>query len=175
MAKERNSVTVGDLVSALKSKDVVRQWQPFHLYCKQQPSIDALPVLRKALRHKDFSVVRCAAESLHKLGKEALPALIDLRRAAYRINTLTDIPQAYPECLQALVAIDPDDEEFLLDMISHFTGITNWEIVSAGMSALQKLGTPKALSLLHRIHTFWYGELNKIQQKQADKFLKPLK
>jgi hypothetical protein len=43
------------------------------------------------------------------------------------------------------------------------------------MSALQKLGTPKALALLKRIHTFWYTELNKTQQKQADKFLKPLK
>jgi hypothetical protein len=134
-----------------------------------------LPFLRRALRCKEFSVVRSAAVSLEKLGKDALPALIDLRRAAKSIDKLTNIPQSYPECLQALVAIHPEDEEYLLDMISHFSGITNWGIVSAGMAALQKLGTPKALALLHRIHNFWYSELNKTQQKQADKFLKPLK
>ena len=175
MTKKQRAVTIEDLRTALSSGDLLEQFDVFESYSHQRPTIEALPFLRRALRSKRFSVVKCAAISLQKLGQHALPAARDLRRAAYTIDKLSDIPTAYPQCLHALVAIVPEDEEDLLEMISHFTGITNWEIVSSGMSALQKLGTPKALDLLRRIHTFWYSDLNKTQQKAADKFLKPLK
>jgi hypothetical protein len=167
------SITTEQLKSALASKDSSERLWVFMDYCKQRPSIEALPVLRKALRHKDFRVVRCAAESIGKLGSDAMPAFGDMYIAAKRADE-SGVPQAYPECVHALVSIQPEDED-ILDLISHWTGVTNWEIVSAGMLALQNLGTPKALQLLKRIHTFWYSELNKTQQKQADKFLTPLK
>lgn len=175
MAKKQNNITVDDLRNALKSGDLTRQFVVFDSYCRHRPSIDAVPFLRKGLRSKRFSVVRCAARALEKLGMKAAPALIDLRRAAERIYQPSDLPQAYPECLHALVAIAPEEVDYLLDLICRFSGLTNWVPISAGMSALQKLGTPKALALLKRIHAFWYSELNKSQQKQADKFLKPLK
>jgi hypothetical protein len=173
MVTKSKTVSVAELKASLASSDFYTQLSAIEVYSKGQPSVDALAILRKALKHKDDAIVRCAADALAKLGVDAIPAVGELFVAA-RTTDESGVPQAYPECVRALAAIIPDDED-ILDLVSHWAGVTNWEIVSAGMATLQKIGTPKALSLLKRIYTFWYNDLNKTQQKQADKFVLPLK
>jgi hypothetical protein len=173
MKRKSNVITVEDLKSALASRDSSDRVWVFMDFCKQRPSIEVLPVLRKALRCKDSTIVNCAAESIEKLGTAAEPAMHDLYIAAKTADE-SGVPQSFPECIRALVSIQAE-EELILEAIHHWVGVTNWEIVSSGMAALQKIGTPKALKLLRRIHTFWYEDLNKQQQRMADKFLLPLK
>jgi HEAT repeat protein len=174
MVRTKRQITISDLETALKSRDPDEACFAFMDYSKQRPTIDAVPLLRKALRRKDPTVVRSAAVSLEKLGQDAIPAVGDLFIAA-KTTDESGMPQSYPECVRALAAIPHDEEDDLLDLISHWAGVTNWGIVSAGMSALQKIATPKATALLRRIHAFWYNNLNKTQKTQADKFLKPMK
>ena len=171
MRRKKRQMSIQDLEKALKSRDSDERCFAFLDYSAQRPTKDAVSVLRRALRSKDPTVVRSAAVSLGKLGRDALPAVGDLFIAAKTADE-SGMPQSYPDCVRALAAIQQDhDEDDLLDLISHWSGVTNWGIVSAGMSALQKLGTPKAISLLRRIHTFWNNDLNKTQKKQADKIL----
>lgn len=173
MVRKKRQITISDLESALKSRDPDEACFVFLDYSAQRPIVDALPFLRRALRSKDPTVVRSAAHSLKKLGAAAQTAVGDLFIAAKTADE-SGIPQSYPDCILALAAIQPDDED-ILDVVSHWSGVTNWGIVSAGMEALQTIGTPKAISLLRRIHEFWYSELNKQQRRTADKFLLPLK
>lgn len=173
MARNQKVVTVDDLKNVLKSGDILKQALVFLDYSAQRPTVEALPFLRRGLRSKDASVVRCAADTLKKLGPAAQPALDDLFLAAYTTDG-SGMPQSYPECLHAMVAIQPNDEG-ILELVTHWAGLTNWGITSSAMAALQKIGTPQASSLLRRIHTFWYDDLNKQQKRTADKFLLPLK
>ncbi len=170
MRRNKRQISIQDLENALKSRDRDELCFAFLDYSTQRPAKDAVPVLRKALRSKDPTVVRSAATSLGKLGVDALAAIGDLFIAAKKADE-SGMPQSYPDCVRAIAAIQQNDEDDLLDLISHWSGVTNWGIVTAGMSALQKTGTPKAIALLRRIHTYWYGELNKTQRKQADKIL----
>jgi hypothetical protein len=169
MAAKRTVVTVDDLDNALKSRDFARQWSTFECYNKQRPSLDALPVLRKALRNKNHAIVRSAAETLEKLGPAALPAMPDLFQAANRTDG-RGRPQCYPDCLKAMVSIDPDNEG-ILELITHWVGFHNWGIISNAMAALQLIGSVEAYSLLQRIHGFWFSHLSKAEKKIADRFL----
>lgn len=173
MAKKPHTVTVEDLRKAFSSRKLLQQFDAFYCYSKQRPSIEALPFLRRALRSKDWSVIKSAAISLQKLGKEALPAVQELINAAYAVDKF-DLPQAYPVCLPALVTIDPTNEE-ILHLVTHWVGLHNWMVTSTAMKALQKIGTPEATALLKRIHDFWYSEWSKRERELAAKFLKPLK
>lgn len=169
MKRKKKAISVADLKAALASKDSLDRFSIFEAYSRQRPSEEAVAVLRKALRGKDSSVVNFAARSLEKLGIAGNPAMYDLFTAAKTADE-SGVPQSFPECIRALVAVHAD-EELILEATHHWVGVTNWEIVSSGMEAMQKLGTSKAISLLRRIHAFWDGELNKTQQKRADRIL----
>lgn len=169
VARKKKTVTIDHLKDALKSGDLLRQSLVFLDYSSQKPSPEAIPFLRRGLRSKDPSVVRSAADALKKLGAAAEPALNDLFLAAYTTDG-SGIPQAYPECLHAIVAIRPDDGD-ILELVTHWAGVTNWGITSAAMAALKKVGSPNAIKLLRRLHAFWYSELNKAQKKKADQFM----
>jgi len=73
-----------------------------------------------------------------------------------------------------LVAIDPEDE-WILELISHWAGLHNWMVTSTAMAAPQKIDTPKAIAILKRIHGYWYSEWSKRERELAAKYFKPEK
>jgi len=159
---------VNDLASPPESD--VERFFLFERYCKQKPTPDAIPYLRHALGDSFHGVVKCAADSLRKLGPVAQEAMPDLLAAAARVDEPTGAPQAYPECVEAMAAIDPKNPE-LLALIKHFTGLDNWLPISASLRALKTIGTPEAKDLLHRTAAFWMPELNKMQRRVVEQLL----
>jgi hypothetical protein len=143
-----------------------RAWNVFDGYGKGKPHIDDLPVLGEALKHEDHVIRKSAAASIAKLGSEVsedMGLMEDLLEAGGRTDG-SEPPQAYMECLQALVSIGADSEA-IVDMVHCHFGITNWLPLRASMDALQRLATPEALDLLSRIVVFWWPELDKKQRQ----------
>lgn len=166
--QKKPAVTVHDLASP--PKDETARFFLFERYSKQKPTPEAIPFLRCALADPYLAVVQCAAHSLRKLGPVAREAMPDLLEAAARIESPCTMPQAYPECVEAMAAIDPKNDE-LLTVIKNFVGSDNWVLISASLRALKKIGTPKAKDLLHRIAGFWMPELNKMQRRVVEQLL----
>ena len=96
--------------------------------------------------------------------------MADLLAAAVRIDASTGVPQAYPQCVEAMAAIDPQHPK-LLTLIKHSVGFDNWVPISASMRALETIGTPEAKDLLHRMAAFWMPELNKMQRRVIEQML----
>jgi hypothetical protein len=161
-------VTVNDLASPPKNE--TDRYFLFERYCKQKPTQDAIPYLRRALGDSYHAVVKCAAHSLRKLGPAALEAMPDLLTAAGRVDGPTGMPQAYPECVEAMAAIAPRHPELLV-LIKNFVGLDNWVPISASLKALKTIGTPEAKDLLRRTATFWMPELNKMQRRVVEQLL----
>jgi hypothetical protein len=170
MPKKPKRPSLADLHRALKlpeSKSATR-WEIFEAYCHHTPDMSELPVLRLALRHEDGVVIRAAAQSIAKLGilqdEELMFELLDV---AGRPDATLGLPQAYPECLDALIATGADPEAIIDLVHSHFAQ-PNWHFVRASMQALHRLATPKSLNLLSRIIIFWWPELNRKQQRYVE-------
>src|SRR4051812_1633977 len=144
--QKQPAVTVNDLASPPKNE--TDRYFLFERYCKQKPTTDAIPYLRRALHDSYHAVVKCAAHSLRKLGPLAQEAMPDLLAAAAGINGPTGMPQAYPQCVEAMAAIDPKNPE-LLALIKNFVGLDNWGPINASLKALKTIGTPEAKDLLH--------------------------
>jgi hypothetical protein len=142
----------------------------FRRYAKQKPTTDAIPVLRVALGDPYHGTVKCAAHSLKKLGPLAREAMGDLLDAASRVDPTTNMPQAYPECLAAMVAIEPNHPD-LLSVIKNFTGLDNWVPISASLRALSTIDTAEAHQLQDRIAAFWMPELDKAQRRVVEQLL----
>lgn len=142
--------------------------EAFCNYSCHSTDIADLPTLRKALKDPEFPVVRAAAVSIGKLGSAALEAARDLFVAAVRTEPDFGLPQAYRECLDALIAIGANSEE-IVDLVSSNIGHTNWSYVRSSMHALHRLDTPKALNLLERAVTFWWPDLNKKERAYVQK------
>jgi hypothetical protein len=166
--QKQPAVTVNDLGSPPKSE--TDRFFLFERYCKQKPSPAAIPFLRRALGDSYHAVVKCAAHSLRKLGPVAHEAMPDLLAAAARVDGPTGMPQAYPQCVEAMAAIDPKNPE-LVALIKNFVGLDNWVPISASLRALKKVGTPEAKDLLHRTAAFWMPELNKMQRRVVEQLL----
>lgn len=163
-------VTIEELTAALENPDPLERADVFELYSKQKPTIDALPLLRRALADEYHATVKLAAHALGKLGPSASPAMEDLLAAAARIDPITEMPQAYPECVEAMANIDPAHPE-LLPLIKQFVGLDNWVPISASLRALKTIGTPEAIDLLHRMAAFWAPKLNKMQKRIVDRLI----
>jgi len=166
MPKKPKRPSVADLRRAIKlpeSKSATR-WKIFEAYCHHTPEMSELPVLRQALRHVDGVVVRAAAQSIAKLGPLNEDVTLELLDAAGRPDPALGLPQAYSECLDALIAIRADPEAVIDLVHSHF-GHRNWYFVRDSMQALHRLATPKALSLLCRIGVFWWPELDNKERR----------
>lgn len=114
--------------------------------------------------------VKCAACSLAKLGEAAAEAMDDLLKAAANIDGITEMPQAYPECVAAMVTIQPLHPE-LVPLIKRFVGLDNWVPISASLKALNTIGTPEAKDLLRHMAGFWLPELNKTQRRVVEQLL----
>ena len=127
-------------------------------------------MLRRALADEYHATVKLAADALGKLGPSASAAMEDLLAAAARIDPVSAMPQAYPECVEAMARIEPSNPE-LLPLIKHFVGLDNWLPISASLRALKTIGTPEAIDLLQRMATFWAPELNKTQKHVVDQLL----
>ena len=155
-------LTVTDLAAALTEADAAARFTVFARYSKQKPTVEAIPLLRKALADESYGTVKCAAMSLRKLGPAAQEAMPDLLVAAKRLDL--GVPQSYPLCLEAMVAIQPTNP-WLVPLIKQFTGLDNWVPIIASLRALKTIGTPEALALMERIALFWYPELNKMQRR----------
>ena len=166
--QKQPAVTVEDLAAPPKSE--TGRFMLFERYSKQKPTPDAIPFLRHALGDPYHAVVKCAARSLRKLGPVAQEAMPELLAAAARVDVPTGMPQAYPECVEAMAAIDPRNPE-LLALIKDFVGLDNWSPISASLRALKTIGTPEAIDLLHRSVTFWIPELNKTQRRVLEQLL----
>ena len=166
--KQHPIVTVDDLASPPES--MTNRFMLFERYSKQKPTPDAIPHLRRALGDSYHAIVKCAAHSLRKLGPTARESVPDLLKAAARINESTALPQAYPECVEAMAAIDPANRR-LLALIKKHIGLDNWVPISASLRALKAIGTPEAIDLLHRAAAFWMPELNKMQRRVVEQLL----
>lgn len=164
----QSPLTVKDLASPPRGE--IDRFILFERYCKQKPTPDAIPVLRRALADSFHGTVKCAAHSLQKLGPEAREAMDDLLAAAARVDGSTGMPQAYAECVAAMVAIEPRHPE-LLPLIKSFVGLDNWVPISASLKALKAIGTPESNALLHRTAAFWLPELNKMQRRVVEQLL----
>ena len=102
----RPRITLEELTAALASDDSSVRWLTTMDYSKQKPTIEALPLLRQMLHDPDFTIVRCAAHSLRKLGPAAAEAMDDLIAAATKEYPNVP-PQCFPHCVEAMAAIDP--------------------------------------------------------------------
>lgn len=162
------AVMVKDLASP--PQDEFDRFMLFERYSKQKPAADAIPALRLALTDSRFGTVRCAAHSLRKLGPAAREAMDDLLTAAAVCDSPTGLPQAYPECVAAMAAIEPR-YFYLLPLIKKFIGLDNWCPLSASLKALKTIGTPEAKNLLQRTAAFWWPELNKMQRRVVEQLL----
>ena len=168
--KPKRPMTASALAVAMRSKNMVTRFTAVHAYRRGRPTADAVPALRKALHDDEAGVVRCAAEALGKLGPAAGEAIDDLLAAATRMDDVTRTPQAYTECIRALVKIQPDHWE-LPTVIKTFIGMDNWIPIRASLEALKAIGTPEAIDLLNRAAAFWMPELNKMQRGVVEKIL----
>jgi hypothetical protein len=171
MPKKPKRPSLADLRRAIRlpeSKSAMR-WEICDAYCHYAPELSHLPVLRRALRHYDGVVVRAAAISIAKLGPAVGEQVAsELYDAARRPDRWLGLPQAYSECLDALISVGADPEAVIDLVHSHF-GHTNWGFIRDSMFALQRLATPKALSLLERIIAFWWPELDRKERRYVKK------
>lgn len=162
-------VEVADLVACMSGNDKRYRGVYFDNYCKRKPSLDALPILRRALLQDDHYLTKCAAVSLGKMKEKARLAINDLLVAAAHVDQ-DGMPQAYCHCLSALVSIDKTHPE-IIPLIRQFMHIDNWHPISASLEALAAIGTEEALRTMQEIRDRWYPEFNKTQKRIADKIL----
>ncbi len=160
-----------ELATFLADINRYHRQEAFYAYSCYDPDLSALPTLRKALRDSEFSVVRSAAISIGKLGPHAAEAVNDLMRAAGRSpewESGFDLPQAYSDCLKALLLVGAPPDQIIELIHSHF-GHPNWDYPRDSLHVLKRLGTPQALRLLSRIVAFWWPELHRGQRAYVEK------
>jgi hypothetical protein len=161
--------TVEQLAAVLSDPNRFHRQDTFYAYSCYEPDPGALPTLRTALHDPEFSVVRSAATSIGKLGPQADEAINDLLWAAGQTDSKwRSLPQAYSDCLKALLLVGATPEQIIDLVHSHF-GHTNWDYPRDCLDALKQLGTPKALDLLSRIAAFWWPDLHKGQRAYVQK------
>ena len=173
MAMQRK-VSLAELQEAIKSPDMRTRYDAMFDFSKSDVTAEAIPTLLGALDDPEPGVVRRAAVSLGKLGAEARtygtvmngapPVVYALLKAARRLDPLTDFPQSYDECLDALVKIDPG-HPYVRGLIHTHIGLSNWYPLKASLTALKTIGSPEALDLLSRAVAFWMPELDKKQKR----------
>ena len=162
-------VEVADLVACMSGNDKRYRGVYFDNYCKRKPSLDAIPILRRALIQDDHYLVKCAAVSLGKMKENAKQAVSDLLMAAAHVDQ-DGLPQAYSHCLSALISIDKTHPE-IIPLIRRFMNVDNWGLISDSLEALVAISTEESLQAMQDIRDRWYLELNKTQKRIADKFL----
>src|SRR5205085_4184878 len=133
----------------------------------------ALPVLRRALDDTWIDVVIVAANCIAKLGRAALEApdaessaqfghadlTEQLMRTGARVWSASGYPNAYSACLEALIALEAD-EELVIEHIHNYIGLTDAEYLLTSLEALKALRSREAIGLLKRAATFWLPELS---------------
>jgi hypothetical protein len=162
-------VEVVDLVACMRGNDKRYRGVYFDNYCKRKPSLDALPILREAVRQDDHYLVKCAAIAIEKLKDNAKAATPDLLTAAAHVDQ-DGMPQAYCECLAALVSINKTHPE-IIPLIRMFMHIDNWGPISSSLKALATLGTDESVKTMGEILERWDCEFDKTQKRVADKLL----
>lgn len=170
----KRQVTLEQLKKALASKAAEVRYNALFDFAHSDVTVEAIPVLLKALKDKSPGVVRYAAESLGKIGAGALsygrpilgcPQVIwELKQAACQVDDIMYIPQAYCHCLEAAIKLDPKNE-LIVGLIHDYIGMTNWYFIKASLQGLKTIGTPEALELLSRSAAFWMPELDKKQKR----------
>jgi hypothetical protein len=165
MPKKPPRPTPDQLLAAMAMPDYksATRRQIFEHYCYYIPVLAEIPILKQALRHSDFVVVRAAAQSIAKLGPSAKDLAFDLYQAAMQPDPVLVLPQAYCEALDALVSIG-GDEKMILELVQSHFGRTNWGFLKHSVHALRRLASPKAHNLLSRIVVFAWPDLDKQQQ-----------
>ncbi len=173
----KRQLSLPELEEALRSAEDSVRYNAIYDFARLDVTIEAVPALLRALSDTNPGVVKCAADSLGKLGPAALnygsqtrvdrEVVWELLTAACRIDSVTHMPQAYPECLAALIQIAPQNVS-VLGLIHNFIGLDNWYPLKASLAALQEIGTPQAHDLLKRAVVFWSPELDKKQRRIVD-------
>lgn len=113
----KRQLSLPELEEALRSAEDLVRYNAIYDFARLDVTIEAVPALLRALSDTNPGVVKCAADSLGKLGPAALnygsqtrvdrEVVWELLTAACRIDSVTHMPQAYPECLAALIQIAP--------------------------------------------------------------------
>ena len=174
----KRKVSLKQLEKSLSSKSRSVRYKAIFDYSKSTVTAEAIPALLRGLHDTEPGVVRCAAESLGQLGPDALaygkpildcPQVIwELQLVAGRIDEICGTPQSYIHCLEALVALDPQND-LIIGLIHDHIGLTNWHPLKASLQALKTIGTTEAIDLLNRSVTFWLPELDKKQKRIVEK------
>lgn len=159
-------VELRDLIACMRGNDNRFRSLYFERFSKRKPPIEALPILRQAVLQDAHALVKSAATAIGKLKEKGISATDDLLTAAARVDA-NGMPQSYPECLSALVAIDESNPQ-LIPLIRKFKGLDNWVPMSASLKALAAIGTVEAIDLLHEICDQHYPEMDKMQKRFAD-------
>ncbi len=166
-------VELRDLIACLRGKDKRYRGIYFDRFCKRQPPVEALPILREAVLQDDHYLVKCAAIAIRKLKGKAREAIPDLLTAAAHVDAM-GMPQSYCECLAALIAIDKHHPA-IVPLIRQFRRLDNWHPISSSLEALAAIGTVEAVDLMKEIHDQWHPEFSQTQRRIADKVLSEAK
>jgi HEAT repeat protein len=165
-------VTIDELSAALECADWLDRTRVVERYSKQKPNVEAIPSLRKALADPYHATVKYAARSLRKLGTAAAEAMNDLLAAAAKPYPPVP-PQAYPDCVEAMAAIQPLHPELLPLIRQHSMSYCNWVPISSSLRALKVIRTPEAVALMQEIVDFWEPKFDKVQRRVVQQLLSP--
>ncbi len=164
----RLRITLEELTAALASDDSSVRWLTVMDYSKQKPTIEALPLLRQMLHDPDFSIVRCAAHSLRKLGPAAAEAMDDLIAAATKEYPNVP-PQGFPHCVEAMAAIDPLHPGLLQTIRDDCLKYCSWVSIGYSLRALKLINNAQAQELMCEIIEFWRPKFSKMELRVAEK------
>jgi len=173
-------VTLADVQKALKSPDVGVRARSLQAFSRSDVTMEAVPTLTAALEDESPDVVGWAATALGRLGPAAaVPSqpyyevsgvVWALIWAGMKVYPAGNIPQAYQECLAALLKIAPQ-YPLTLSLIHSQIGMDEFGMLQASLRGLKTIGTPKALDLLKRTVVFWTPELNKRERRVVEKIV----
>jgi hypothetical protein len=179
-AAATNKTPLTKIEKGLASSDRAARDKAQKQFVESGYGLKGLRLLRTALASDDVNTVIWAAKQIGKLGPDAKDDAAaesspefghsdlteQLTLAGSKVWSYSGYPNCYSTCLEALLALDFEDE-FLVEHIHNHIGLNNPDDLIASLKALQHIGTRQAIELLKRAATFWLPELNLAQAKKV--------
>lgn len=164
-------ITLEELATAMESDDPHVRWRVMKDYAasRYKPTLESLPILRRALYDSDVITARLAAYAIAKLGPDAHQAVDDLFVAAELHKRDHSTPLNWPQCIETLAAVAPLHPQLIPIIKDYCLKHSNWVPISASLRALKVINTPEAHELLCETLEFWRPQLNKMQLRVAER------